>query len=114
MSFDDIIAYVGDGEYLCPDCGDDENDTPIFETDEPPIGATCGDCGSCLVAGRSEIIAPEWYSREDAVNPEHTRWARCPECNGKYPYQAGVSAHIRLNAMRGKLRCPSCRGAVHF
>lgn len=114
MSFDDIIAYVGDGEYLCPDCGDDENDTPIFETDEQPIGATCGNCGACLVAGRSDIIAPEWYSHENATNPKWTRWARCAYCNGQYPYAQPVSASIRLDAMRGKLACPGCRKALHF
>jgi len=34
MHATDVIAYVGDGEIVCPDCADVDNDQPIFADTE--------------------------------------------------------------------------------
>lgn len=81
----------------------------VFRDSEGIHGATCGDCGACYVVD-------SWGSMEWSEAPcdaSAYRWSRCDSCNGQLPWYQ-PSADTRLDAMRGELDCPSCRGACHF
>ena len=113
----EVLAYTGDGEIYCDDCGwssgmDSEELTPIFATDENEvIGATCGTCRACYVLGNG------WTNHADATNKQYTRWAICRECNHHLPVDKNdwQYSDLRLAALRNDLHCRNCaKPTMHF
>ena len=114
----EIIAYVGDGEILCDECGEEldteDEDSPVspifLDSESDAIGATCGGCGACY------IVDEGWASHAQAVDKEYTRWAICGACNYHMPYSKDGWSYrdARRSALYGKLVCRSCHGRMHF
>jgi len=114
----EIIAYVGDGEILCDECGEEldteDEDSPVspifLDSESDAIGATCGGCRACY------IVDEGWAKHEQAVDKAYTRWCTCAKCNRHIPYSIDGWSYrdARLSALRNELTCPNCHGRMHF
>lgn len=113
----EVIAYVGDGEILCDECGEEldteDEDSPVspifLDRDYDVFGSTCGTCGNCYV------VDAGWLTGNEACDRKHTRWAKC-ECGQMVPYWNNGWSYrdARQSALHNKLICPSCHGKMHF
>ena len=111
-----VIAWKNEDEICCTDCfceddldvEDEEYGYPTLDfkqvfirSNEKLLGSECSRCESIFGPDGWEVFDDQW------------RWAKCQECDKEVPYSREDS-ESRLLAWKNELKCPLCKGDLHF